>query len=54
MTKQDIKSINEKRQLNKVIKLHKVLQDQYSTGQITKKKYKKEVQWIRTNTNFTL
>lgn len=52
MTKEDIKLINEKRQLNKVIKLHKVLQDQYSTGQLSKKKYKKEILWIREKTGF--
>lgn len=52
MTKEDIKLINEKRQLKKVIKLHKVLQDQYSTGQLSKKKYKREIEWIREKTGF--
>jgi hypothetical protein len=35
--------------MDKVLKYRKILQDQYKSGRISKKKYEKELKWIRKN-----
>jgi len=35
--------------MEKIIKVRKILQEQYKSGKISKKKYNKELKWIRDN-----